>query len=170
MVNMQASRFVAVWVLVVALACQACGDDSVHVAASAAGGDATQWEAKKCKEMGWNSDELKCSTCETVATATHDDKITDECRHCCANDDGLLARAATAELIISPYVLSALPDLRGFVSKRSAEFSKLTVRNIPGSPPELLLRDAAGRVFERISVGDWTIDNIVEFLQSRLDK
>ncbi|CAM9927198.1 unnamed protein product [Scytosiphon promiscuus] len=126
---------------------------------------------EKCRVLGFSS-MLACSTCKSFEEIVADEALTDECLQCCQEMKTSSKKYASAKLVYDPRLLSADPELRGFVDDRAPDHPNLALQPTPFARPALLMSEesvdpGAGSV-DTVSVRGWKLDSIADYLHEHL--
>ena len=60
------------------------------------------------------------------------------------------------------------PAIKDFIQQKAGAVKNLEVTYTQGAPPNLFLQDAAGTTVEEVSITNWKIEHIEEFLVEKL--
>jgi len=138
----------------------------------------SELSAEECKAMGFNRNNLLCSSCALLPE--YDLEILRKhCDSCCITDpdgeeggDGpkKVKRYPKARLEVCGWKLGAFPQVQAFVkSERPGKFSNFEVKYMGGQMPQIKLIEADDTVAETLSITKWDTDTIEEFLQTYLE-
>jgi len=138
--------------------------------------------AEECRAMGFNRNNLLCSSC-TLLPQYDLDILRKHCDSCCIQDpdgssedgdDGSkktkVKRYPKARLEVCGWKLGSFPQVQAFVkSERPGKFSNFEVKYMGGQMPQIKLIEADDTVAETLSITKWDTDTIEEFLQTYLE-
>jgi hypothetical protein len=122
---------------------------------------------KKCKVQGF-SDSLVCSTCNKLSIAVGEEgkNVVKECKSCCQNDGAVSYIQGVFSLC--DWKLPQYPEVKTFLDEKAKNYNNLDIEYIRGKNPELIMEKSDGQK-DHINVDRWKTDDIVEFLDSRLN-
>jgi len=126
---------------------------------------------EECLKFGYNSNVLKCSTCEHVAQVIGETSVTNRhCNQCCIQISGALEeKYARAILEVDRRGLAFMPEIKAVVDMKIK--LNLLVRSRYGSPRLLMYsKEGDEEPSEVLSVGAWKQDTFQDYLSSHLQK
>lgn len=129
--------------------------------------------AETCTDLGFNSQVLKCETCDDILRVVGDSSLFDECQTCCIKKaDAVLFSKAVLE-VDQRFVPSFqhLESIIKFIKESKETYkSKLKIKYKFGSAPYLhLYTDSTdSSPSESMSVVGWSVDDFGDYIKERL--
>ncbi|KAE9547956.1 hypothetical protein FO519_008833 [Halicephalobus sp. NKZ332] len=126
---------------------------------------------EECKEVGFNPETLKCSTCDKLSNFQLEEILTD-CQRCCQKEKTEAhERFPMAQIEICECNLGRFPQVNAFVKSEMKDQwgSKLKIRHVRGILPTVVLKSADGRPQKSLNIEKWDTDTITEFLNDWLE-
>ena len=142
---------------------------------------------EECKEVGFNPETLKCSTCDKLSNF-HLEEILTDCQRCCQKEKSEIhERFPMAQIEICECNLARFPQVNGnsymdFIFYKRTTVSafvksemkdqwgaKLKIRHVRGTLPTIVLKSADGRPQRSLNIEKWDTDTITEFLNDWLE-
>lgn len=124
-----------------------------------------------CADVGFNSTNLKCSSCNLL-TKFNLDSIQKDCFRCCqpVQEEPAVKRYAKARLEICTCKFVAYPQIQAFIkSNLPDQYPNLQIRYVHGRDPIIKLIDDTGEVKEVVAIEKWNTDSVDEFLRTHLE-
>jgi len=124
----------------------------------------------ECKDAGFHSDTLKCSSCHMLGQYQLEEIMTD-CLRCCAESKEAHEKYPMAEFEYCECNLHRFPQISAFIKSDMKDQwgAKMKVRHVRGSLPTIVLKDNVGQVQRTMNVERWDTDTITEFLNDWLE-
>eukprot|EP00903_Cladosiphon_okamuranus_P005383 g5374.t1 len=122
-----------------------------------------------CQLLGYG-EALRCTSCKHFEDIIADTGLTAECLKCCKEVKDPVKKYASATLVYDPRLLSADPELRGFVTDRAADHPALKLQPTLSGKAVLLMSEEGpdnGNV-ETVSIRRWKLDSIADYLHEHL--
>ena len=131
--------------------------------------------AETCVDLGFNSQILKCETCDDILRVVGDQSLYDECQTCCIKKtEAVLFSKAVLE-VDQRFVPSFqhLESIIKFIKESKETYkSKLKIKYKFGSAPYLHLYKEVGdsSPTESTSVVGWSFDDFSDYINERVPK
>jgi hypothetical protein len=126
--------------------------------------------ASECKQLGYSSDELLCSTCDELTNFKLND-LEKSCKKCCIADreEPKTRKFARAVLEVCSWKLGRYPQVQAFIkSDLPSKYPNLEIKYTRGSDPTLVLFDELDDEVENLGIDKWTTDTVEEYLNQIL--
>ncbi|XP_050425457.1 selenoprotein F [Adelges cooleyi] len=131
----------------------------------------SEYSANDCSQLGFNKDNLLCSTCDQL-TKFQLSSLSEHCLQCCQMDkeEKSIKMYAKARLEVCTCKFGAYPQIQAFLkSDRPKKYPNLTIRYVRGLDPIIKLMDNNGNVQEVLAIERWDTDTVDEFLSTHLE-
>lgn len=126
---------------------------------------------EECLKFGYNSNVLKCSTCEHVAQVIGEASVTNRhCNQCCIQTLGVFEeKYARAVLEVDRRGLPFMPEIKAIVENKKK--LNLIVRSRYGSPRLLMFtKEGDEEPSEALSVAAWKRETFEDYLATHLQR
>jgi hypothetical protein len=131
-------------------------------------------KAAECKELGFDTALLACSSCALIPSFVDDAALVAECRQCCrqeeTTDDDRVFDHARVEMDKSLAMALSYyhPGLFRFFRSSLLRFPGVQVVDKPSTKPTLVFLGADGEPQLTTPLDGWKEDTIVEYLEAKL--
>ncbi|TKR81177.1 hypothetical protein L596_015097 [Steinernema carpocapsae] len=127
---------------------------------------------EECKELGFNRDSLKCSTCSTLVKFELEEMLSD-CRACCKSEENSSSnheKYPMAHIEVCECNLARFPQVQAFVKSNMVNQwgSNVKVRHVRGVLPTIVLKNYDGES-KKFNIEKWDTDTITDFLNNWID-
>ncbi|CEF63594.1 15 kDa selenoprotein [Strongyloides ratti] len=126
---------------------------------------------EECKDLGFNKDTLRCSTCDKLTQFSLEELYTD-CKSCCWEEkDKVHEKYAFAYIEYCECNIARFPQAQAFIkSGMVSEWgNQLKVKHVRGSLPTLVMKDKKGMTIKSFNIESWDTNTIKEFLDGWLE-
>jgi len=123
-----------------------------------------------CEDFGFN--QPGCSLCDDLKDYVSTTEISRKCKECCFEDrQEITDKYNSALLKICRWKLGAFPQINTFIEEetRDQKYSNLKVSFVSGQYPVLEVSKDKGETIEVMPIDKWKLDEIREFLSTRLE-
>ncbi|KAL9652484.1 hypothetical protein ABK040_000056 [Willaertia magna] len=134
-----------------------------------------------CENLGFKSSELNCETCKEFKLYMNEKAIIDNCNKCCQQSNNLTENNNLNKdllkkkefnkgyLIYCNCNIRSFPEVGNFMKSYLNKFNNLSLRHQNGAMPSLLMTRKDGSE-EVLSIKNWNMNEIREFLQEKLEE
>uniref|UniRef100_A0A0K0E8I3 Selenoprotein F n=1 Tax=Strongyloides stercoralis TaxID=6248 RepID=A0A0K0E8I3_STRER len=129
------------------------------------------YTVEECRDIGYNKDTLKCSTCDKLTQFSLEELYTD-CKSCCLEEKNQIhEKYAFAYIEYCECNIARFPQAHAFIkSDMASEWgSQLKVKHVRGSLPTLVMKDKRGVTMKSFNIESWDTNTIKEFLNGWLE-